>query len=94
MEIGIRLISLPLSFSPAQLYKHTVYAVSFGRQTVPDAGEAGEDENLNDIGLYSIRVRNEEIKMALNRPISPMNSRFRAILIFGMLANPACPKCN
>ena len=51
MEIGIRLLSLPLSFSPAQLYKHIVYTVSFGRQTAPNAGEAGEDGNLNDIGL-------------------------------------------
>ena len=51
MEIGIRLLSLPISFSPAQLYKHTVYTVSFGSQTAPDAGEAGEDGNLNDISL-------------------------------------------
>ena len=48
MEIGIRLLSLLLSFLPAQLYKHAVYTVSFGRQTAPDAGEDG---NLNDIGL-------------------------------------------
>ena len=47
VEIGIRLLSLTLSFSPAQLYKHAVYTVSFGRQTAPDAGEDG---NLNDIG--------------------------------------------
>ena len=49
MEIGIRLLSLLLSFLPAQLYKHAVYTVSFGRQTAPDAREAGEDGNLNYI---------------------------------------------
>ena len=47
VEIGIRLLSLTLSFSPAQLYKHAVYPVSFGRQTEPEAG--GEDGNHRPI---------------------------------------------
>ena len=51
MEIEIRLLSLPLPFLPVQLYKHAVYTMSFGGQNAPDAGEAGEDGNLNDIGL-------------------------------------------
>ena len=46
MEIGIHLLSLTLSFSPAQLYKHAVYTVSFGRQTEPVAGEDGNHRSI------------------------------------------------
>ena len=60
MEIRISLLSLPLSFSPAQLYQHSVYTLSFGRQIVPDEGEAGEDGNLNDIGLWCIPPSNDK----------------------------------
>ena len=45
MEIGIRLISLPLSCCPRS-FTNAVYT----EQTAPDKGEAGEDGNLNNIG--------------------------------------------